>query len=109
LNVAFYRTNVNFVEHIALSRKVATDPTFPRGAGRSGGDLTGRREWTSACRRYVFINHHALRQTMADPAAGWAAASQGRAFFAYDINALIDLRNAVIVDVEATTGIRHVA
>lgn len=67
------------------------------------------REWTSACRRYIFINHHALRQTMADPAAGWAAASQGQAFFAYDINALIDLRNAVIVDVEATTGIRHVA
>jgi hypothetical protein len=26
----------------------------------------GDREWTSACRRYVFINHHALRQTMAD-------------------------------------------
>jgi hypothetical protein len=24
------------------------------------------REWTSACRRYVLINHHALRQTMAD-------------------------------------------
>jgi hypothetical protein len=24
------------------------------------------REWTSACRRYVFINHHALRQTKAD-------------------------------------------
>lgn len=67
------------------------------------------REWTSACRRYVFINHHALRQTMADPAAGWAAASQGRAFFAHAINDLIDLRNAVIADVEATTGIRHVA
>lgn len=67
------------------------------------------REWTSACRRYIFINHHALRQTMADPAAGWAAASRERAFFAYDINDLIDLRNAVIADVEATTGIRHVA
>jgi hypothetical protein len=24
------------------------------------------RVWTSACRRYVFINHHAPRQTMAD-------------------------------------------
>jgi hypothetical protein len=24
------------------------------------------REWTSACRRYVFIIHHVLRQTMAD-------------------------------------------
>jgi hypothetical protein len=24
------------------------------------------REWTSACRRYAFISHHALRQTMAD-------------------------------------------
>jgi hypothetical protein len=26
----------------------------------------GDREWTSACRRYVFINHHALRKTVAD-------------------------------------------
>lgn len=28
--------------------------------------LRDDREWTSACRRYVFINHHGLRQTMAD-------------------------------------------
>lgn len=44
---------------------------------------------------------------MADPAARWTAASRERAFFAYATNYLIDLQNAVIVDVEATTAIRQ--
>jgi transposase len=41
-----------------------------------------------------------------DPAARWTAAHGGQAFFAYSINYLIDVENAIIVDVEATTAIR---
>jgi transposase len=44
---------------------------------------------------------------VADPAARWTAASRERAFFAYATNYLIDLQNAVIADVEATTAIRQ--
>src|ERR1700756_227824 len=47
-----------------------------------------------------FISH-------ADPAARWTGANGGLAFFAYCTNYLIDLKNAVIVDVEATTAIRQ--
>src|SRR5437773_5498453 len=43
----------------------------------------------------------------ADPAARWTAAHRGPAFFAYSTNYLIDLDNAIIVDVEATTAIRQ--
>jgi transposase len=43
----------------------------------------------------------------ADPAARWTGAHGGQAFFAYSANYLIDLDNAVIVDVEATTAIRQ--
>ena len=43
----------------------------------------------------------------ADPAARWTGAHGGQAFFAYSTNYLIDLDNAVIVDVEATTAIRQ--
>jgi len=42
----------------------------------------------------------------ADPAARWTAAHRGPAFFAYSTNYLIDVDNAIIVDVEATTAIR---
>ncbi len=41
----------------------------------------------------------------ADPAARWTAAHRGPAFFAYSTNYLIDVDNAIIVDVEATTAI----
>ena len=47
-----------------------------------------------------FISH-------ADPAARWTGANGGLAFFAYCTNYLIDLKHAVIVDVEATTAIRQ--
>ena len=40
----------------------------------------------------------------ADPAAHWAAAHGGQAFFAYSTNYLIDLDHAVIVDAEASTA-----
>ncbi len=43
----------------------------------------------------------------ADPAARWTGAHGGQAFFAYSTNYLIDVENAVIVDVEATTAIRQ--
>jgi transposase len=43
----------------------------------------------------------------ADPAARWTAADHSPAYFAYSTNYLIDLQNAVIVDVEATTAVRQ--
>jgi transposase len=43
----------------------------------------------------------------ADPAARWTGAHGGQAFFAYSSNYLIDVENAIIVDVEATTAIRQ--
>ena len=42
-----------------------------------------------------------------DPAAQWTGAMRGPAFFAYADNYLIDNKNAVIVDVEATRAIRQ--
>lgn len=42
-----------------------------------------------------------------DPAAQWTGAMKGLAFFAYATNYLIDLKHAVIVDVEATRAIRQ--
>jgi transposase len=43
----------------------------------------------------------------ADPAARWTGAHGGQAFFAYSTNYLIDVENAIIVDVEPTTAIRQ--
>jgi hypothetical protein len=43
----------------------------------------------------------------ADPASRWTGANGGLAFFAYCTNYLIDLKHAVILDVEATTAIRQ--
>src|SRR5476649_1474828 len=43
----------------------------------------------------------------ADPAAQWTGAHKGHAFFAYADNYLIDLKAAVILDVEATRAIRQ--
>lgn len=42
-----------------------------------------------------------------DPAARWTGAHGRQAFFAYSTNYLIDVENAIIVDVEATTAIRQ--
>jgi transposase len=42
-----------------------------------------------------------------DPAARWTAASGGPAYYAYADNYLIDLKHAVILDVEATTAVRQ--
>ncbi len=43
----------------------------------------------------------------ADPASRWTGADGGLAFFAYCTNYLIDLKHAVIMDVEATTAVRQ--
>jgi hypothetical protein len=43
----------------------------------------------------------------ADPAARWTSAHRGPAFYAYSTNYLIDLDNAVIMDVEASTAVRQ--
>ena len=42
-----------------------------------------------------------------DPAAQWTGAHKGHAFFAYANNYLIDLKAAIILDVEATRAIRQ--
>jgi hypothetical protein len=42
-----------------------------------------------------------------DPAAQWTGAHKGHAFFAYATNYLIDIENAVILDVEASRAIRQ--
>src|SRR5213079_3044132 len=47
-----------------------------------------------------FISH-------ADPASRWTGANGGLAFFAYCTNYLIDLKHAVILDVEASTAVRQ--
>ncbi len=44
----------------------------------------------------------------ADPAARLTGANGDRPFFAYSTNYLVDLDNAVIVDIEATAPIRQV-
>src|SRR5689334_22841350 len=46
-----------------------------------------------------FISH-------ADPASRWTGANGGLAFFASCANYLLDLKSAVILDVEATTAVR---
>jgi hypothetical protein len=43
----------------------------------------------------------------ADPASRWTGANGGLAFFAYCANYLVDLKHAVIVDVEVTTAVRQ--
>jgi transposase len=43
----------------------------------------------------------------ADPAARWTGAHGGQAFFGYSTNYLIDVDNAIIIDVEATSVVRQ--
>jgi hypothetical protein len=46
--------------------------------------------------------------SVADPASRWTGASGGLVFFACCTNLLIDLKHAMIMDVEATTAVRQV-
>ena len=43
----------------------------------------------------------------ADPASRWTCAHGGQAFYAYSTNYLIDVKHAVIMDVEASTAVRQ--
>ena len=54
----------------------------------------------------VVIVGYVMGISLVDPAARWTSAHGDRAHFAYCSNYLIDLDNAVIVDVEATPAIR---
>jgi hypothetical protein len=45
--------------------------------------------------------------SIADPASRRMGANGGLAFFAYSTNYLIDLKHAVITDVEAITSVRQ--
>ncbi len=76
-----------------------TRSSEPRGAGVSGG---ARRSPVGAATPVVpkFIS-------TADPASRWTGANGGLAFFANCTNYLIDLKDAVIVDVEASTAVRQ--
>jgi hypothetical protein len=56
--------------------------------------------------REAFANTPRKKISLTDPLARWTAASGGFAYFAYSTNYLIDVENAVIVDVEATPANR---
>ena len=78
---------------------------LPARSNRSGGRrISGRARRCRLRRRHrgdpKFVSP-------ADPAARWTGAHGGQAFFAYSTNYLIDIDNAIIVDVEATTAIRQ--
>jgi hypothetical protein len=55
----------------------------------------------------IKLGHYPKFVSPTDPAARWTAASGGPAFYAYADNYLIDLKHAVIMDVEATTAVRQ--
>jgi hypothetical protein len=48
-----------------------------------------------------------MRPSATDPAARYMAAANSAAVYAHSDNYLVDLKQAVIVDVEATTAIRQ--
>jgi hypothetical protein len=50
---------------------------------------------------------HAEVHCACRPGRAWTAAHRGPAFFGYSTNYLIDVDNAIIIDVEATTAIRQ--
>ena len=79
--------------------------------GTSAGGHGTRRRRVLGCsrRRYVRCGDRGYAEVRppADPAARWTGAHGGQAFFAYSTNYLIDVENAIIVDVEATTAIRQ--
>src|SRR4029434_8669854 len=49
----------------------------------------------------------AATEIVPNPTARWTGTHRGQAFFAYSTNYLIDVENAIIVDVEPTTAIRQ--
>jgi hypothetical protein len=101
-----------FAVDASLIHADAGDRTRVEGAAGLPSDETGR-----AVREYLAVLDDAAFGAAtevtpkfiapADPAARWTAAHRGPAFFAYSNNYLIDVENAIIVDVEATTAIRQ--
>jgi transposase len=101
-----------FAVDASLIHADAGDRTRVEGAAGLPSDETGR-----AVKEYLAVLDDAAFGAAtevtpkfiapADPAARWTAAHRGPAFFAYSNNYLIDVENAIIVDVEATTAIRQ--
>ena len=82
-----------------------------------GSEWTAPEESSHAVREYLTVLDEAAFGgatpvvpkfiSTADPASRWTGANGGLAFFAYCTNYLIDLKHAVIMDVEATTAVRQ--
>src|SRR5947209_17766216 len=101
-----------FAVDASLIQADASDRTRVEGAAGLPPDAAGR-----AVEQYLAVLDDAVFGAAtevtpkfiapADPAARWTAAHRGPAFFAYSNHYLIDVENAIIVDVEATTAIRQ--
>src|SRR5438067_7544370 len=101
-----------FAVDASLIQADASDRTRVEGAAGLPPDAVGR-----AVEEYITVLDDAAFGAAsevtpkfiapADPATRWTAAHRGPAFFAYSNNYLIDVENAIIVDVEATTAIRQ--
>src|ERR1700731_207694 len=101
-----------FAVDASLIQADASDRTRVEGAAGLPPDAVGR-----AVEEYIAVLDDAAFGAAsevtpkfiapADPATRWTAAHRGPAFFAYSTNYLIDVDNAIIIDVEATTAIRQ--
>ena len=82
-----------------------------------GSEGLPREVMNRAAREYLTVLHEAAFGgatevvpkfiSIADPASRWTGANGGLAFFVYSTNYLIDLKCAVIMDVEATASVRQ--
>jgi transposase len=101
-----------FAVDASLIRAEANRQTYVEGTQSLSADLQ-----TRAVEEYLAVLDDAVfggatpvepkRVSPVDPAARYTAAHGGRADFCYSTNYLIDVENAVIVDVEASTAIRR--
>src|SRR5271170_1851261 len=101
-----------FAVDASLIQADASDRTRVEGAAGLPPDAAGRavEEYLAVLDDAAFGAATAVTPKFiapADPATRWTAAHRGPAFFAYSTNYLIDVDNAIIVDVEATTAIRQ--
>jgi transposase len=78
---------------------IAADANKQRSA--AGSDEV---DWEAIARTRRSVREYISKS---DPAAQWTGAHKGHAFFAYANNYLIDLKAAIILDVEATRAIRQ--
>src|SRR6476620_7538215 len=101
-----------FAVDASLIQAEASDRTRVEGSAGLPPDAAGRavEEYLAVLDDAAFGAATEVRPKFiapADPATRWTAAHRGPAFFAYSNNYLIDVENAIIVDVEATTAIRQ--